>query len=176
MVALNPFHVAGLAVPPSHQGITATIGTRTNVSQRMGSASTAYYGPHAVVVYTDPLVTNDFFVRVTVHALDSSLRPPGSGTPIRGHPDHGPGAHIRLRPCLFLMAPASRTCGTGSTRRTGTRKAKVTSRTPPPTRCSLSQLQREPTPADHYDVPITIPPFTPIDPGRCVQCPLSQRF
>lgn len=151
----NSFPVLGLKTPIAATGITATIGSWSDAIRADGS----HYGIIPGVTYTDPIGTTAFFVRLTVQNLDASKNPikdeqPYGGTQItlgsHTEPDllitYIPGlAFMRYR---FYLANRNSQGGGDFT---------------DPTTNTLQQVlfNGSATTADHYDVPITIPP----DPG-----------
>lgn len=161
VVRSTDFPVAGLSTPPASTGITATIGTCSNVVSADGFTQ---YGVIPGVVYTDPIGGTDFFVRLTVQDLDSSHNPilgeqAYGGTQITGgsHTEKAllityiPSlAYIRYR--FYTANRNSQGGGDFSDHSTNT--------------LQMVKFNGNPTLADHYDVPVVIPPFTPIDPGE----------
>ncbi len=169
VVRSNPFNVAGLATPPStYKGITATIGAQINVvsadglTQYGSITGVPYNGGIVGLVYTDPINTTDFFVRITVQTYDSGFNPlaaehPYGGTQITGGSHSEPPLLVTYVPGLawvryrfYLANRNSQGGGDFSDPTTNT--------------LQLVQFNGNTTPANQYDVAITIPPFTPIDP------------
>jgi hypothetical protein len=167
VVRSSSFPVLGLTAPAASTGITATIGTQQNVVSADGFTQygvitgVSYNGGIVGMVYTDPVGTSNFFVRITSQILDSSrnslaAEAPHGGTLITGgshsEPPHlityVPGlAFVRYR--FYLANRNSQGGGDFSDASTNT----------------LQMVSyNSAAPADHYDVPITIPPFTPINP------------
>jgi hypothetical protein len=154
------FTVAGLSAPPAATGITATIGSQTNVVSADGLTQ---YGVIPGVVYTDPIGTTDFFVRITVQIYNASgvalaAEQPYGGTQITG------GSHTEAA-LLITYIP-----GLAAVRYrfyTANRNSQGGGDFSDPTTNTLQMVKfnGNPTLANHYDVAITIPPFTPIDPG-----------
>jgi hypothetical protein len=153
------FPVAGLATPPAAGGITATIGVCSNVVTADGLTQ---YGVIPGVVYTDPVGGTDFFVRITVQDLDTAGAPlsdekPHGGTMITG------GTHTE-KDLLVTYLP-----NLGFIRYrfyTANRNSQGAGDFADPTTNTLQMVRYNgAAPADHYDVPITIPTFTPVDPN-----------
>ena len=153
------FSVAGLETPLPGLGITATIGVCSNVISADGFTQ---YGRIPGVIYTDPVASTAFFVRISVQILDAARQPLAGeqaygGTQITGtqHTENAllityvPGlAYVRYR---FYVA---------------NRNSQGSNDFTDPTTNTLQNVSYNgsATLADHYDVPITIPPFTPINP------------
>lgn len=150
------FAVAGLAKPPAAQGITATIGSCTNVITADGFTQ---YGKIAGVVYTDPVGSLDWFVRITVQNLDASHNPitpeqEHGGTQITGDGDTHTENDLLITyiPGLAFMRYRFYVANRNSLEADPADTADTT--------LQLVSYNGAPA-ADHYDVPITIPPFVP---------------
>jgi hypothetical protein len=154
------FPVAGLAIPAAFTGITATIGSCTN---QISADGFTQYGRIPGCSYTDPVGTTAFFVRITVQNLDASFNPltaeqPYGGTQITGGVHTEGDLLITYIPNLayeryrFYLA---------------NRNSQGEGDFSDPTTNTLQQVKYNGMSgtADHYDVTIVIPPFTPIDPG-----------
>ena len=158
-VVSSPFPVAGLSAPPSNGGITATIGACSNV---VGADGFTQYGLIPGVIYTDPVNSIDFFVRITVENLDASL------ATVRAEEVHGGtqitgGTHTE-KDLLVIYTP-----GLAWVRYrfyTASRESQGGGDFTDPATNTLQMVRYNgAAPANHYDVPIVIPPFTPIDPN-----------
>lgn len=153
------FPVAGLSTPSAFQGITATIGPCSDVTAADGFT---HYGRIEGVTYTDPLGGTDFFVRITVQIY-------GASGPLAAEQAHGGtqitgGVHLE-EPLLITYVP-----GLTFVRYrfyTANRNSQGGGDFTDPSTNTLQQVRfnGSSTTADHYDVPITIPPFEPPDPG-----------
>jgi hypothetical protein len=152
------FTVVGLSLPPTTTGITATIGSCSNVVSADGFTQ---YGSIPGVVYTDPVGSTAFFVRISVQILDAGFHAlaaeqPYGGTQITGgsHTEKAllvtyiPGlAFVRYR--FYLANRNSQGGGDFND----------------PTTNALQMVAYNGRPlADHYDVAVNIPAFIPIDP------------
>jgi hypothetical protein len=150
------FTVLGLSVPAGTTGITATIGSCMNVLSADGFTQ---YGVIPAISYTDPSVlTTAFFVRITVQIYNASGvaladEQPYGGTQITGlgdlHVEHAleityvPGlAFVRWR--FYLANRNSQGGGDFSD---------------PATNTLQMVSYNGGALANHYDVPVTIPPF-----------------
>jgi hypothetical protein len=155
VVRSNGFLVAGLQTPAASTGIQATIGTCTDAIRADGS----HYGVIPGVVYTDPIGTNAFFVRITVTNLDASknvivAEQPHGGTQITGGTHTEADLWVTYIPALafiryrFYVANRNSQGGGDFTN---------------PATNTLQNVffNGSSTAAQYYDVPITIPP----DPG-----------
>jgi hypothetical protein len=152
------FPVVGLSTPANTTGITATIGSCSNI---MSADGYTQYGSIPGVVYTDPTSGTAFFVRITIQILDINLNPlaseqPYGGTQITGgsHTEHAllityvPGlAFVRYR---FYVANRNSQGGGDFA---------------DPTTNTLQMVSYNGGAlADHYDVRVVVPGFTPPDP------------
>src|SRR5215471_4225826 len=158
VVRSRPFTVLRLTTPPANQGITTTIGACTN---HVTSDGLTQYGVIPGVIYTDPIGGTDFFVRITVENLDASknsLAPEQAygGTQITGGTHTEADLKLTYIPGLAFMRYRFYTANRNSQ---GSGDF-----TDPTTNTLQMVVYNGGAPADHYDVPITIPPFTPIDP------------
>ncbi len=153
------FPVAGLATPAATQGITATIGPCSDVIAADGFT---HYGRIEGLLYTDPIGGIDFFVRITVQIY-------GPGGPLAAEQAYGGtqitgGTHTE-EPLLITYVP-----GLSFVRYrfyTANRNSQGGGDFSDPATNTLQQVKFNgaTTTADHYDVPVTIPPFEPPDPG-----------
>jgi hypothetical protein len=155
VVRSNSFTVLGLSVPPATTGITATIGTCSNVVSADGFTQS---GIIPGVVYTDPVGTTAFFVRISVRILDSTKAPlaaeqPYGGTQITGGSHTEKALLVTYVPSLayvryqFYLA---------------NRNSQGDGDFADPTTNTLQMVSYNGGAlVNHYDVPVTVPPFTP---------------
>jgi hypothetical protein len=153
------FTVAGLATPPESQGITATIGDCTNV---VTSDGLTQYGRIPGVIYTDPLDSLDFSVKITVRDLDATFAPISeekihSNVGITGE-EHTIGELlVTYRPGLAYIQYKFYVANRGSQSSVDFGDSKTNT-------LQLVSFNGA-APAHSYEVPITIPPFEPIPSG-----------
>ena len=157
-----PFQVLGLATPPASMGITATIGSQYNVISADGLTQ---YGVIPGLTYTDPVIGTDFFVRITTEGLDASkntLTPeqPHGGTQITGPGNPHTEANLQI---VYIPGLAFIRYRFYTANRNSQGAGDFTD--PTTNTLQMVKFNNNPVLANHYDVPITIPPFTPIDPG-----------
>jgi hypothetical protein len=153
-----PFLVLGLHAPPLNASMTATIGNCSNV---VTSDGLTQYGVIPGVIYHDPINSTDFFVRITVQELDAAKNPIG-GEQAHGGTQITNGTHTE-KELLVTYTP-----GLAFIRYrfyVANRISQGDGDFADPTTNTLQQVSfNGGAPADHYDVPITIPTFIPIDP------------
>lgn len=156
------FPIAGLATPPGSMGITATIGSQYNVISADGLTQ---YGVIPGMTYTDPVIGTDFFVRVTVQIYNAANIPLANEQPHGGTQITGPGNPHTLPDLLITYVPALAFIRYRIY--TANRNSQGSGDFTDPSTNTLQMVRynNNPVLANHYDVPITIPPFTPIDPG-----------
>ena len=162
VVRSAPFPVAGLAVPAPNNGITATIGSQSDVVRADGFT---HYAVIPAMTYTDPFNSLDFFVRVTTQGIGANGVALAAEQPYGGTQITGPGDPHTIPALLFDYVPGlevmcyriytanrnSQGDGDFSNKDTNT--------------LQMVEYNGNPVLADHYNVPITIPPFTTPDPG-----------
>ena len=154
------FPVAGLAVPANNNGITATIGDQIDVV----NSDNSHTGYIPAMTYTDPTSGTDWYVRVTVQNIGANgiaLAPeqPHDGAKITGPGDKHTllALSITYIPGLEVMCYRMYTANLNSQSDNDFSDQKTNT-------LQMVSYNGQPA-ADHYNVPITIPPYTPPDPG-----------
>lgn len=159
VVRSNSFTVVGLSTPPATTGITATIGTCSNIVSADGFTQ---YGRIPGVQYHDPTgPTTAFFVRISVQILDAGFHALAAEQPYGGTQITG-GDHTEA-PLLVTYVP-----GLAFVRYKfylANRNSQGGGDFADPTTNTLQMVAYNgAAPADHYDVPVHVPAFIPIDP------------